>query len=89
MIGLSRIMTELDLNNLRRFLDEEEAFAASISLNDPRADLARRMLGLIGEARRGLFPSSDSTANFVDPKETVVELAQLRAQIEKAPPKKR
>ena len=80
-------MAELDLNNLRRFLDEEESFAASISLNDPRAELARKMMGLIREARRGLTPSPDSTANFVDAKEFLTELAQLRAQIEKMPSK--
>jgi hypothetical protein len=76
-------MTDLDPNNLRRLLDEEEAFAAGISLNDPRAKLARRMLGLIRDARRSLFPSSDSTANFVDAREIVAELARLREQIDK------
>lgn len=80
-------MTDLDPNNLRRLLDEEEAFAAAISLNDPRAGLARKMLGLIREARRNLFPSSDSTANFVDAREVLMELAQLREQIDKTPPK--
>ncbi len=81
-------MTELDLNNLRRFLDEEESFAESISLNNPRAHLARRLLDLIRQARRSLFPSADSTANFVDAKEILVELAELRAQLEKGSRKK-
>ena len=38
-------MSELDLNNLRRFLDEEESYISTIALNDPRAGLARQMLG--------------------------------------------
>ena len=75
-------MTALDLNNLRRFLDEEEAFAESISVNDPRAHLAQRLLDLIRQARRSLFPSGDSTANFVDVKEILVELSELRAQLD-------
>ena len=81
-------MSKLDLNNLRGFLDEEESFAASISLNDPRAELARQMTELIREARRGLAPSADSTANFVAIKQLMTELAQLRAQIEKTPGRK-
>lgn len=81
-------MTDLDPNKLRRLLDEEEAFATAISLSDPRAGLAQRMLGIIRQARRTLFPSSDSTANFVDAREILVELAELREQIEKAPIRK-
>lgn len=81
-------MAKLDFNNLRRFLDEEESFAASISLDDPRAELARRMIGRIREARGGLTPSADSTANFMDVKEVLTDLAQLRAQIENMPGKK-
>lgn len=81
-------MTELDLNSLRRFLDEEESFAESISLNDPRAHLAQRMLGIVREARRSLFPSGDSTANFVDAREILAELAELRAQLDKTPARK-
>lgn len=81
-------MTELDLNNLRLFLEEEERFAVSIPLDDPRAGLARQMLGVVSEARRSLAPSADSTANFVAVRDILAELAQLRERLEKMPGKK-
>ncbi|MDH3289081.1 MAG: hypothetical protein OEP48_15345 [Betaproteobacteria bacterium] len=82
-------MTDLDLNNLRRFLDDEESFIASIPLNDPRAGLARQMLGLIIDARRSLAPSADSTANFVPVRDILAQLGQLRERLDKMPPKSR
>lgn len=69
---------ELNLGNLRPFLDEEEKFARSIKADDPRAAIAQRMLGIIAEARGKLRPSADSTANFIPNKQIVEELASLR-----------
>lgn len=71
-------MANLDLGNLRPFLDEEEKFARSIKPDDPRAAVAKRMLGIIAEARGRLRPSTDSTANFVPNKQIVEELITLR-----------
>lgn len=71
-------MAELDLGNLRPFLDEEEKFAASIKPDDPRAAVAQRMLAIIAEARGRLRPSADSTANFIPNKQIVEELITLR-----------
>jgi hypothetical protein len=82
-------MSDLDLNNLRRFLDEEESFISSIPLNDPRAGLARQMLGLIIDARRSLAPSTNSTANFVPVQDILAQLAQLRARLDRMPGRNR
>jgi hypothetical protein len=71
-------MPALDLANLRPFLDEQERFAASIKPDDPRAAVAKRMLGIIIEARGSLRPSADSTANYVPNKQIVEELIALR-----------
>jgi hypothetical protein len=71
-------MADLDLGNLRPFLDEEEKFARSIKPDDPRAAVAKRMLGIIAEARGRLRPSTDSTANYVPNKQIVEELITLR-----------
>ena len=71
-------MSQLDLGNLRPFLDEEEKFAASIKPDDPRAAVAQRMLAIIAEARGRLRPSADSTANFIPNKQIVEELITLR-----------
>lgn len=71
-------MSDLDLGNLRPFLDEQEIFAASIQPDDPRAAVAKRMLGIILEARGNLRPSTDSTANYVPNKQIVEELIALR-----------
>ena len=56
-------MSELDLNKLRAFLDEEEQFARSIGPQDPRNAVAKKMLALIADARAKLRPSADGTAN--------------------------
>ena len=71
-------MANLDLGNLRPFLDEEEKFARSIKPDDPRAAVAKRMLGIIAEARGRLRPSTDSTANYIPNKQIVEELITLR-----------
>jgi len=84
-----RGMSDLDPNNLRRFLDEEEAYISAIPLNDPRAGLARQMLGLIIDARRSLSPSADSTANFVPVRDILAQLSQLRERLDKMPGKNR
>lgn len=81
-------MHNLDLGNLRPLLDEEEAFAKSIQPDDPRAPVARRMLGIIDEARGRLKPSADSTANFVPNKQIVEELISLRYEADLLAPKK-
>ena len=70
-------MSGLNLGNLRPFLDEEEKFAKTIGPDDPRAAIAKRMLGIIAEARGSLRPSSDSTANFIPNKQIVEELVSL------------
>ncbi len=80
-------MSDLDLNNLRQFLDEEEKFARSIGQGDPRAAVARQMLDLIADARRKLFPSPDGTANYLPVKAIIEELATLRVEAEKATPR--
>ena len=71
-------MAQLDVGNLRPFLDEEEKFARSIAPEDPRAAVAQRMLAIIEEARGRLRPSKDSTANYVPNKQIVEELVMLR-----------
>ena len=71
-------MTGLNLGNLRPFLDEEERYAMAIGPDDPRAAVAKRMLAIIAEARAGLKPSKDSTANFIPNKQIVEELIALR-----------
>lgn len=71
-------MPGLDPGNLRPFLDEQEKFAAAIKPDDPRAAVAKRMLGIILEARGSLRPSADSTANYIPNKQIVEELAALR-----------
>lgn len=70
-------MADLNLGNLRPFLDEEEKFAKSIKPDDARAAVAKRMLGIIAEARGGMRPSADSTANFIPNKQIVEELISL------------
>lgn len=70
-------MADLNLGNLRPFLDEEEKFAKSIEPDDARAAVAKRMLGIIAEARGGMRPSADSTANFIPNKQIVEELISL------------
>jgi hypothetical protein len=81
-------MANLDLGNLRPFLDEEETFAKSIPAGDPRAATAQRMLAIIAEARGRLKPSTDSTANYVPNKQIVEELISLRYEADLLAPKK-
>lgn len=73
-------MADVDLNYLRPWLDEHEQFALSIKHGDPRMATARQMLAIIADARRGLAPSPDSTANYVPNKEIIEELGRLREQ---------
>lgn len=80
-------MSDLDLNRLRRFLDEEEKFARSIGREDRRSAIAKRMLALIADARAKLRPSANGTANYVPVKAIVEDLATLRAEAEKADPR--
>lgn len=80
-------MSDLDLNRLRRFLDEEEKFARSIGRDDRRSAIAKRMLALIADARAKLRPSANGTANYVPVKAIVEDLATLRAEAEKADPR--
>jgi len=75
-------MADLDLGNLRPFLDEEEKYAGAIKPDDPRAAVAQRMLGIILEARGSLRPSVDSTANYVPNKQIVEELIALHYEAE-------
>ena len=70
-------MADLNLGNLRPFLDEEEKFAIAIGPDDPRAAIAKRMLRIIAETRGLLRPSADSTANFIPNKRIVEELISL------------
>ncbi len=71
-------MSELNLGNLRPFLDEGEEFAKSIKPDDARAAVAQRMLAIISEARNRLRPSADSTANYIPNKQIIEELIALR-----------
>ncbi|HET7598308.1 MAG TPA: hypothetical protein VFK15_15365 [Burkholderiales bacterium] len=75
-------MSDLDLNRLRRFLDEEEHYARAISAADPRSAVAKEMLALITDARARLRPSADGTANYVPVKSIIEDLGTLRAQAE-------
>lgn len=80
-------MSELDLNKLRAFLDEEEQFARSIGPQDPRNAVAKKMLALIADARAKLRPSADGTANYVPVKAIIEDLATLRAEADKLAPR--
>ncbi|MFY9328627.1 MAG: hypothetical protein WAO76_11510 [Georgfuchsia sp.] len=71
-------MTTLDLGILREWLNEYEKYVGSIKPADPRFDIAQEMLGIIAGARDSLHPSADSTANFVQNKEVIQQLAMLR-----------
>jgi hypothetical protein len=75
-------MSEPDLNNLRRILDDYESYAKSVASGTPAAMTARTMLGVIAEARAALFPSADSTANFIDTRQLLQRLEDLRAKAE-------
>ena len=73
---------ELNLSELRPWLDEQESYAKAIPPGDPRSDIARQMLAVIAVARADLSPSADSTANYVPNKEIIAELGVLRDQAE-------
>ena len=75
-------MANPDSGNLRLVLDEEEKFAKSIAADDPRAEIAKRILAMVAEARASLRPSADSTANYVPVKDIVEFLSDLRTQAE-------
>ena len=69
-------MSDLDLNKLRQFLDDEEKFARSIGKDDPRMALAKQMLDFIADARRSLLPAPDGTANYVPVRAIIEELGR-------------
>lgn len=71
-------MADFDLNILTPWLDEYEKFAGSIKPSDRRFDIAQEMLEIIAWARNKLLPSADSTANFIQNKEIIQQLAMLR-----------
>lgn len=73
---------ELNLSELRPWLDEQESYAKSIPPGDPRSDIARQMLALVAIGRSDLLPSADSTANYVPNKQIIVDLGMLRDQAE-------
>lgn len=75
-------MADFDLGILRPWLDEHEKYAGSIKPADPRFDIAKEMLGIIAGARDSLHPSADSTANYVQNKEVIQQLAMLRDKAE-------
>ena len=77
-------MTAPDLNNLRLILDESERYANAIRSDQRRLAVANELLGVIGEARAGLRPSPDSTANYVEAKQVIERLAGLRQRAERA-----
>lgn len=77
-------MADMDFGKLRTWLDEHAKYAGSFKLSDPGFGIAQKMLGIIAQARSSLHPSADSTANYVQNKEIVGELATLRAQAEEA-----
>ena len=75
-------MTDFDLGILRPWLDEHEKYANSIKPADPGFDSAQEMLVIIASARDSLHPSADSTANYVQNKEVIQQLAMLRDKAE-------
>lgn len=75
-------MTNLDLSNLRPWLDNFEEFACSILPMDPGFAVAQQMLEIIAIARASLVPSVDSTANFVPNKDIIERLSRLRSEVE-------
>ena len=76
-------MTQPDLNNLRRILDESERYANAIRSDQRRLAVANELLGVIAEARAGLRPSPDSTANHVEARQVIERLAALRERAER------
>jgi hypothetical protein len=82
-------MADLNLSNLRPWLDEQETYANSIKSDEPRTVIAQQMLAIISEARRSLLPSTDSTANYVPNKQIIEQLSILRSKAEQIPSKGR
>ena len=78
-------MTQPDLNNLRRILDESERYANAIRSDQRRLAVANELLGVIAEARAALRPSPDSTSNYVDARQIIERLAALRTRAETTP----
>lgn len=76
-------MSEMDFGNLRLWLDAHLMFASPIQPGDPRFVIAQEMLGIIAKAKASLLPSADSTANYVQNREIVEQLAILREKAEK------
>lgn len=76
-------MTQPDLNNLRRILDESERYANAIRSDQRKLALANELLSVIAEARVGLRPSPDSTANYVEARQIIERLAALRERAER------
>lgn len=81
---MGNLMADMDFGNLRAWLDEHAQYAGSFKLSDPGFGIAQRMLGIISDAKSKLRPSDDSTANYVQNKEIVGELAMLRDEAERA-----
>ena len=75
-------MADLDLSNLRQWLDEQESYANSIQRGDARMVVAEQMRAVIAEARESLLPSADSTANYVPNKQFIEQLSVLRDKAE-------
>ena len=78
-------MAELDLNNLRGWLDEQESFVRSIRPGDPRMDIARQMSEIIADAKSRFVPSTglDVTIDFSPDKQFVEQLSELRSRAER------
>lgn len=76
-------MTPPDLNDLRRILDESERYANAIRSDPRRLAVANELLNVIAEARTGLRPSPDSTANYVEVRQIIERLAALRERAER------
>lgn len=76
-------MKNMDFGKLRTWLDDHAQFAGSFKLSDPGFGIAQRMLGIIHQTRNSLHPSEDSTANYIQNREIVSELAMLRDEAEK------
>ena len=75
-------MTHPDLNNLRALLDEYERYVDSIESVEHCSAIAVRMKAVIAEARQGLRPSSDGTANYVEAKSIIERLDALKKEAE-------
>jgi hypothetical protein len=78
-------MNELDPNNLRKLLDEYERYVDSLGAGAQRDGIAAEIRAAVAEARAGLRPSRDSTANFLDVRQIIERLAALRAKAERLP----